>query len=87
MQTNDARMIGVTARYFAVFREQAGTNRETLTTRATTAAELFAEVSDRHGLADPMTRCKVAVNDELASWDRTLEEGDVVLFFPPVAGG
>ena len=87
MPTNDESMIGVTAQYFAVFREQAGTTTESLTTGATTAAELFAEVSDRHGLKDPIAHCKVAINDELASWDRPLSEGDVVLFFPPVAGG
>ncbi len=80
-------MIGVTAQYFAVFREQAGTANESLTTGATTAAELFAEVSNRHGLEDPIAHCKVAINDELASWDQSLSEGDVVLFFPPVAGG
>ena len=80
-------MISVTARYFAVFREQAGTTTEPLTTRASTAAELYAEVADRHGLRDPVAHCKVAINDELAGWDQTLSEGDVVLFFPPVAGG
>ena len=83
----DGPMIAVTARYFAVFREQAGTAAESLSTRATTAAELFAEVADRHSLEDPIAHCKVAINDELAGWDRTLSEGDVVLFFPPVAGG
>ena len=87
MPVNDGPMIGVTAHYFAVFREQAGTTTESLTTRATTAAELFAEVSQRHRLKDPIAHCKVAINDELASWDRTLSEGDAVLFFPPVAGG
>lgn len=87
MQANEGPMIGVTAQYFAVFREQAGTTTESLSTRARTAAELFAEVAERHGLADPMAYCKVAINDELAGWDRTLAEGDVVLFFPPVAGG
>ena len=84
---SEGRMIGVTARYFAVFREQAGTAAESLTTRATTAAELYAEIAERHGLKDPVANCKVAINDELAGWDRTLSEGDVVLFFPPVAGG
>ena len=87
MQANEGPMIGITAQYFAVFREQAGTTAESLSTRARTAAELFAEVAERHGLADPMAHCKVAINDELAGWDRTLAEGDVVLFFPPVAGG
>ena len=79
--------IGVTARYFAVFREQVGEESETLSTAASTAGELFAEVASRHGIADPMSRCKVAINDELAAWDDELSDGDVVLFFPPVAGG
>jgi molybdopterin converting factor small subunit len=34
-----------------------------------------------------MTRCKVAINDELADWNVVLTAGDEVLFFPPVAGG
>jgi len=80
-------VIDVTAQYFAVFREQAGRNLEILTTSAATAAELYAEVSARHGFADSVTRCKVAINDELAAWTAPLAEGDVVLFFPPVAGG
>ena len=70
-----------------MFREQAGADAEALSTHAATAAELYAEVAARHGFADPMGRCKVAINDELARWDRALAEGDVVLFFPPVAGG
>ena len=87
MPVNEDSAIQVTARYFAVFREQAGTATESLTTRATTAAELFAEVSGRHGLKDSIAHCKVAINDEFAGWDQALFEGDVVLFFPPVAGG
>ena len=42
-------MIGVTARYFAAFREQAGVDTEVLATRAATVAELFAEAAARHG--------------------------------------
>ena len=80
-------MINVTAQYFAVFREQAGINVESLTTSAATAEDLYAEVSARHGFADSIARCKVAINDELAVWTASLTEGDVILFFPPVAGG
>jgi molybdopterin converting factor subunit 1 len=80
-------MIDVTARYFAVFREQAGRDGERVATPATTAAELFDEIAGRHGFLDAMTRCKVAVNDEIVSWDTRLADGDTVLFFPPVAGG
>jgi len=80
-------VINVTAQYFAVFREQAGLDAESLTTSASTAEDLYAEVSARHGFADSMARCKVAINDELATWTASLTEGDVILFFPPVAGG
>jgi molybdopterin converting factor subunit 1 len=80
-------VINVTAQYFAVFREQAGTNLEEISTSAATASELYAEVSATHGFADSMARCKVAINDELAPWSALLADGDVVLFFPPVAGG
>ena len=80
-------MIDVRVRYFAAFRERAGRDSESVTTIARTAAELYAELAGRHGFADSMTRCKVAVNDELAAWQVELSPGDEVLFFPPVAGG
>jgi molybdopterin converting factor subunit 1 len=80
-------MIAVTARYFAAFRDRAGLEAESLRTGARTAGELYTEISASHGFADTMARCKVAINDEFASWDAELADGDVVLFFPPVAGG
>jgi len=80
-------MIDVTAKYFAVFREQAGLDGERVATPAATAAELFDEIASRHGFLDARARCKVAVNDELVAWDTRLTDGDTVLFFPPVAGG
>lgn len=79
--------MNVEARYFAAFREQAGCEAEQLTTSAATAGDLYAEVAGRHGFADGMTRCKVAINDQLTQWDAPLHDGDTVLFFPPVAGG
>lgn len=79
--------IDVTAHYFAVFRERAGLESEALNTGAGTAAELFDEVASRHGFADARERCKVAINGTLSGWESKLEEGDDILFFPPVAGG
>jgi len=72
---------------FAAFRERAGRDTERIHTQARTAADLYGELAKRHGFADSMTRCKVAINDELADWNVSLTAGDEVLFFPPVAGG
>jgi len=80
-------MVEVTAQYFAAFRERAGRDREALSTSSRTAAELFDEVAGRHGFLDSAAACKVAINGEMARWDAKLSSGDVVLFFPPVAGG
>jgi molybdopterin converting factor subunit 1 len=80
-------VIDITARYFAAFRERAGREAEQLSTSASTPRELYREVAGRHGFLDAAGRCKVAINDELGDWDQPLRDGDVVLFFPPVAGG
>lgn len=79
--------MNVEARYFAAFREQAQCASENVTTEAPTVGELYSEIAARHGFADGMARCKVAINDELTDWDTPLNDGDTVLFFPPVAGG
>ena len=80
-------MIELQAEYFAAFREQAGCSSEPVRTAAGTVAELYAEIAAKHGFVDSMTRCKVAINDELVEWESPLAAGDKVLFFPPVAGG
>jgi molybdopterin converting factor subunit 1 len=77
----------ITVRYFAMFREHAGVDVETLTLEAETAADVFGATQDRHGSAEPSGHCKVAINDEMADWDSPVEDGDTVLLFPPVAGG
>lgn len=77
----------ITVRYFAVFRENAGIGEETLTLDADTAADVFAATRGRHGSAEPLGHCKVAINDAMASWDSPVSDGDTLLLFPPVAGG
>ncbi len=77
----------ITVRYFALFREQAGVDEETLSLEATTAADVFEHTKDRHGSSEPAGHCKVAINDEMADWSSPVEDGDTVLLFPPVAGG
>lgn len=72
--------------YFAIFRDHAGLDNETLQTAADTPAELFAELTARHGFPELET-VKVAINDEFGDWNARLSEGDSVVFIPPVAGG
>ena len=77
----------LTVKYFAIFRENAGLSEETLTIAAETAADVFAATADRHGSTEPRGHCKIAINDVMADWNTTVQDGDTVLLFPPVAGG
>ena len=77
----------ITVRYFAGFRENAGTAEESVEVDANTARDLFAELQHRHGSNEPSGHCKVAINDEMADWDDAVSDGDTILLFPPVAGG
>ncbi len=77
----------ITVRSFAIFREHAGRDEETVTLEAETAADVFEQLKDRHGSSEPLGHCKVAINDEMAEWHSAVNDGDTVLLFPPVAGG
>lgn len=80
-------MKNITVRYFAMFRERAGVDEETLQLDAATANDVFTATLDRHGSSEPTGHCKVAINDVMADWDSPVSDGDTVLLFPPVAGG
>ncbi|MEO0997818.1 MAG: MoaD/ThiS family protein [Pseudomonadota bacterium] len=77
----------LTIRYFAAFRDNAGCAEEQMIIDVDNAGQLFERLKERLGTTEPIAHCKVAVNDELADWSTPLSDGDVVLLFPPVAGG
>lgn len=73
--------------YYAILREQAGQQSESVDSPARTPAELYAELTERHGFRLPARQLRVAVNAAFAEWDTQLRDGDEVVFIPPVAGG
>lgn len=73
--------------YYALLREQAGRSSESLVTAAVTPRELYRELQGRYPFSLAPEMLRVAVNSEFGDWDQALEEGDSVVFIPPVAGG
>jgi len=73
--------------YFAVLREQAGRGSEAIQTVAANPEGLYEELRLLRGLSVPRSMLRVAVNEEFSDWQRPLEDGDRVVFIPPVAGG
>jgi molybdopterin-guanine dinucleotide biosynthesis protein A len=77
----------IRVQYYALLREQAGRSDETLSTRARTPRELYAELAARYPFTLPADMLRVAVNAEFGDWTQPLKAGDAVVFIPPVAGG
>ncbi len=77
----------VQVNYFALFRDQRGLANERLNTEAQTLADLYDELKAKYGFSLPRHNLRVAKNDEFCQWDAPLNQGDEVVFIPPVAGG
>jgi molybdopterin-guanine dinucleotide biosynthesis protein A len=73
--------------YYALLREQAGRRDDTVETQARNPRELYEELRKRRGLSLSPDMLRVAVNSEFGSWTQPLQDGDTVVFIPPVAGG
>ena len=78
--------------YFARLREQLGSAGEDLEARGLDdVASLAARLRSRGGVWDEVLgegqTVLVAVNQEIASPETALADGDEVAFFPPVTGG
>lgn len=83
----------VTLLYFARLREALGTAREELALPESVidVATLREALAGRGGawaqeLAQS-TRVRTAVNQDMASGDTPVNDGDEIAFFPPVTGG
>lgn len=77
--------------YFAWVRERIGLPREKLETSAATVADLVVELKQREARYDAafadLSALRVAVDQELSSFDAPLAGVREVAFFPPMTGG
>jgi molybdopterin converting factor small subunit len=73
--------------YFGLLAERRGLADETVASAATTPAAIYQEIDSRDPLGMAMNDLRAVVNDEFASWDQPLKEGDRIAFLPPMSGG
>ena len=77
----------ITVSYFAQLRELTGTSSETIQTSSVTPAGVFEEIRAKHSLPLKRKGMMVAVDGDFTDWTHTLNEGEEIVFIPPVAGG
>jgi sulfur-carrier protein len=73
--------------YYAIFREQRGESHEKIKTTTESAEALYKELAEQHNFSMPIESLKVVINEDFCEWDSDLNDGDTVVFIPPVAGG
>ena len=73
--------------YFAKLRELTGIDEETFSMKqGNNPGDVLASINKRHEIGVG-TNFKIAVNDEFSEWDIELNDGDRLVFIPPVTGG
>ena len=73
--------------YFAKLRELTGLDEETFSMKqGNKPGDVLASINKRHEI-DVEINFKIAVNDEFSNWDIELNDGDRLVFIPPVTGG
>ncbi len=77
----------ITVTYFAELRERSGLDTEQISTDSDSLAELYLELKNRHAFTLDPAITQVARNNEFSTMDSSFEDGDEIVFIPPVAGG
>ena len=77
--------------YFSWIRERIGKSSERVETRAETIVELIEELKEKDvrysEVFSDLGSFRVAINQELASFDSSILEAKEIAFFTPMTGG
>ena len=73
--------------YFAKLRDLIGLDEEIFSMKeGDDPSDVLASIEKKHKI-DVGMNFKIAVNDEFSKWDIKLNNGDRLVFIPPVTGG
>ena len=73
--------------YFAKLRDLIGLDEEFFSMEdGDNPTDVLASINKKHKI-DAGANFKIAVNDEFSQWDIKLNNGDRLVFIPPVTGG
>lgn len=79
--------VTITVLYFASLAEIVQRDEEVLTVDSGDLIKIYQYLSDRYGFTLSQDELAVAINHHIADWHTPANDGDVIAFIPPVAGG
>lgn len=77
----------IQVRLFASLREATGWSVQLVTPATTARTPLALWQQLELGPGEPPAGVRVAINQQFASWDAPLADGDELAFLPPISGG
>lgn len=77
----------VSISFYASLRQQAQRSNQELFSSAETLLELYHEIARLHAFKDDPYSLRFAKNERLVTPSEPLEDGDRIVFIPPVSGG
>lgn len=77
----------INVNYYAMFREAAGCSNETVEMDSSDAVHLFDSLKSKYDFSMCRSHVRLAINDAFVDWETPLNDGDSIVFIPPVAGG
>lgn len=82
-----SQQITVHLTLFASLRDQAGIDQLTLLVEPCTVSELYLQTAADMQFDLPQSLVRFAANDQFVDADYEIQDGDRVVFLPPVSGG
>lgn len=79
--------MNIEVRYFAALREAAGKSSEQVITSSSNLEALYRELQARHSFPLQPGQLKASRNGQWVGLGAAVQEGDSIVFIPPVAGG
>ncbi len=73
--------------YYAILRERRGVDRETVDVGDGSLRALYQSLRQTYDFPYDEKHIRPAINDAFCPWERTIVDGDHVVFISPVAGG
>lgn len=73
--------------YFASVRQITNIDSEIIETSSNTPREFYQELALKYHFKFPENFLKVAINEDYSNFDDQINDGDTLVFIPPVAGG
>ena len=77
----------VNIEYYAELREKSNKEKESISISHNNCKQLYTQLKKQYDFHLDWNQLGIAINHEIADWTQNLQEEDIVVFIPKVAGG